>query len=299
MPDSTIITNQTPKEKPVVITSEGSKKNMFKFSFVNPKILGAMTVLLLLIGGVGAGVYLTQVRQQATTQATLSGVDLTFKPAELQVAADSEFSVDIFISSKDSQITSTDLTVKYDPQLLTLSSVTPKQFLPKILIQPYIGAGSASVSLGTDGNSGVSGSGVIASLVFKVNSQNETSSGQISFDPVHTKINVLNRSDDANDSLGSAKITVGPAASPGADHSASSNPAPSENPSASPAQSPSNESSISPDFNGDGRTNSIDLSIMYSGWGSPKTDIQKKADLNNDGVVNGIDYAIFLPKFKP
>jgi hypothetical protein len=51
------------------------------------------------------------------------------------------------------------------------------------------------------------------------------------------------------------------------------------------------------DFNGDETANSIDLSIMYAGWGTPKNDQQRKADLNEDGTINGIDYSMFLPYF--
>lgn len=51
------------------------------------------------------------------------------------------------------------------------------------------------------------------------------------------------------------------------------------------------------DFNNDSAANSIDMSIMYAGWGTPKNDQQKKADLNGDGIINGIDYSIFLPNF--
>jgi hypothetical protein len=51
------------------------------------------------------------------------------------------------------------------------------------------------------------------------------------------------------------------------------------------------------DFNGDQAINSLDLSIMYAGWGTPKNDPQKNSDLNGDGIINGIDYSIFLPQF--
>jgi hypothetical protein len=51
------------------------------------------------------------------------------------------------------------------------------------------------------------------------------------------------------------------------------------------------------DFNDDSAANSVDLSIMYAGWGTPKNEEQKNADLNGDGIINGIDYSIFLPHF--
>lgn len=51
------------------------------------------------------------------------------------------------------------------------------------------------------------------------------------------------------------------------------------------------------DFNGDNAANSLDLSIMYAGWGTPENDQQNMADINKDGTINGIDYSIFLPHF--
>lgn len=51
------------------------------------------------------------------------------------------------------------------------------------------------------------------------------------------------------------------------------------------------------DFSDDGIVNSVDLSVMYSGWGTPKNEIQHQADLNGDGIINGIDYSLFLPHF--
>jgi hypothetical protein len=56
-------------------------------------------------------------------------------------------------------------------------------------------------------------------------------------------------------------------------------------------------SASSYDFNSDSVTNTIDLSVLYSAWGTPKNEAQKKADLNQDGVVNGIDYSMFVPNF--
>ena len=290
----TTIENQTPKEKPVVITSDGNKKSPFKYSFVNPKILGAMTVLLLLIGGVGTGVYLIQQPQQTVSQAALSPVSLNFQPSEIQITAGAEFSVDVFANGDNNQITGVDLSITFDPEILTLKSISPKGFLPKILVPPEIASGSASVSLGTEGSSGVTGSGVIASLLFETKPDSPPST-QISFDPTGTKIKVLNRSQESlNDILGNALVTIVPAPESEQTPSSSSEPDALLNSS----DSATLQTSASSDFNNDGRTNSIDLSVMYSAWGKPETDVQKKADLNKDGTVNGMDYAAFLPEFK-
>jgi hypothetical protein len=284
MDSPTATLDQTPKEKPVVITS--SKKNFFKYSFVNPKFLGGMMVLLLLVSGVGVGVYLTQKPQQIISQASLEPVNLLFQPPEIAAKSGSQFSIDVFTTAGDNQITGADLIIRFDPEILTLKSITPKDFLPKILIPPKIASGSASISLGTDGSSGVSGSGIIANLLFSVKESSSSATSEITFDPNLSRIRILNRtSENAGDTLGTAQITIKPA---------------STAPPLTPTPQPSNGSpSPGYDFNGDGQINSIDMSLMYSAWGNPETDTQKKADVNGDGVVNGMDYSVMLPKFQP
>ena len=307
MDSPTAITDQTPKEKPVVITSLSSKKPMFKFSLVNPKILGAMVVLVLLIGGIGTGVYLTQTPQQTTTQASLqAGVDLTFKPQGIETVAGNEFTVDIYADAHDNQITSTDLGITYDPEALTLKSITPGQFLPKILVPPDIKSGTAFISLGTDGNSGASGNGIIAGLVFEANLTASKSSSEITFDSEKTSINVLNRdAENAQDNFGNSQVNVNPAlptaenpaviAPPTATSTAFTEPEILDTPAAS--ESATTTDAETSDFNSDGLTNSLDLSLLYSGWGDPETDAQKRADLNNDGKINGLDYSQLLTDF--
>ena len=46
----------------------------------------------------------------------------------------------------------------------------------------------------------------------------------------------------------------------------------------------------SPDINGDGTVNGIDLTALLAAWGTPSA----SADLNGDGTVNGIDLAVLL-----
>lgn len=276
------------KDKPVVISAENyTKKNVFKYSFVNPKILGLLTVLLLLVGGVGTGVYLTQTPNQTVTQATLSVSDISFKPQEIQAGAGSGFNIDVFGNANGNKITSVTLAVRYDPAVLTLQSISPKQFLPKVLVAPDLTPGLASVSLGTDGNSGITGSGVIATLSFLV-SNNSSGSTQIEFESGKTVVNTLGNPSNLVGSLKPANITINPALTQ------PQPPLPASNNPASSSASASGEF----DFNSDNQINSIDLSVLYSAWGEPETDTQKRADINGDGVVNGLDYAKLLPQLK-
>lgn len=275
-----------PKDKPIVISAQNyAKKQIFKYSFLNPKILGLLTVVLLMVVGVGAGVYMIQSRSQTQTRATLQVSDISFKPAEIEVNAGSSFNINVFGDAGGNQITSTQLGIKYDPEFLELTSITPKQFLPRVLTNPVIASGEATVSLGTDGNSGISGSGILASLSFKAKKQSETPT-LISFDKEQTRINILGNSTNPLSDLKSAAITI--------------NPPPSAS---SPVQTqPSPKASVTKepnfDFNSDSKVNSVDLSIIYSAWGNPQSELQKKADINGDGIVNGLDYSLFLPHFK-
>lgn len=295
MSDSISIQNQTPKDKPVVITAEGfSKKNSFKFSFVNPKILSAMTVLLLMIGGIGTAVYLTQKPQQISSLASVTMVDLVFQPSQVSTQAGKNFTLDVFANSKDVKITGVNLTFNYDSQFLQLKSITPKQFLPKILVEPKISSGSASISLGPAGSEGITGNGILASLVFKAIKPTDSLPTEISIDETQSQINTLDQA-QIKTNFGTAKITALPGTNVNdtqpASTSAQINIPPTQTASGSGLTNTS-------DFNSDSLVNSVDLSIMYSGWGNPKTEVQKKADLNGDGIINGIDYSLMLPKFK-
>lgn len=285
--------SQSQKDKPVVINAESfNKKNLFKFSFVNPKLLGMITVLLLLVGGVGTGVYLTQKPQQTTTQATLSGVNLSLQPAIITANINSDFNIDIFADAGTNQVTGTDITINYDPRLLELKSINPKQFLPKVVREPIIASGSATITLGTDGTSGISGGGILASLVFSPMSDG-SSMTQITFNDLKTHVNVLGSNADLKGNLAPTQVSI---AGPLESTPQPSSPSRLES---SPLEASNTSTTTSEfDFNGDQNINSVDLSVIYSAWGQPENEIQEKADLNGDGVVNGLDYAKFLPNFR-
>lgn len=283
-----------PKDKPVVISAESyAKKRIFKYSFVNPKILGLLTVILVMVVGVGASVYLTQRPSQTQTNATAQVSDISLKPSEIKIDSGLNFSLDVFGNANGNQITSTQLGIQYDPEFLDLTSITPKQFLPRVLTAPIIASGSASVSLGTDGNSGISGSGILATLSFKA--KKPIASTKISFDQAQTRINILGNNTSPLSALESVNVIINPAK----DATAASSP--SAKLQTQPASKASQSATPSPnaskfDFNSDSEVNSVDLSVIYSAWGNPKTELQKKADLNGDGAVNGLDYSLFLPQ---
>lgn len=52
--------------------------------------------------------------------------------------------------------------------------------------------------------------------------------------------------------------------------------------------------SLSADFNGDTKVNSVDLGIMLSNWGSTA---KPQSDINQDGAVNSVDLGILLSQW--
>lgn len=288
------------KDKPVVISVENyNKGGIFKFSYVNPKILGLLTVLLLLIGGVGTGVYLTQTPKQTTTQASLETINLSLQPAKSEVTGSGDFTVDVFTNANNNKITSVNLSINFDPEVLELKSITPRQFLPKVLIEPKISTGSAIFSLGTDGNSGISGSGILAVLTFQPKPGISTST-KIGFNETSTKVNILGNPGIAIE-LSPAEVRINIPGSENqqiASESASLQPQEASSPANTGNTQSAGNDQAEFDFNSDGQINSVDLSLVYSAWGQPETDTQKKADINGDGVVNGLDYSKFLPYLK-
>jgi hypothetical protein len=290
------------KEKPVVISADTSTKGgVFKFSYVNPKILGLLTVLLLMIGGVGTGVYLTQTPQKTTTQASLDKVDLSLQPAKSEISGGGGFTVDIFANANNNKITSATLSITYDPKVLDLKSITPRQFLPKVLLEPKISTGSAVVSLGTDGNSGISGSGILAVLTFQPK-PGQSATTKIEFNQAATQINTLGNTTTGTE-LNSAEVKINTIGVSAPQTVTASGLTTTNESTLSGKTEVSREETVEIketefDFNDDGQVNSVDLSLVYSAWGEPETDTQKKADINGDGVVNGLDYSKFLPYLK-
>jgi len=275
----------TPGKEPVVFKSQNASKS-FK---VNIKILAGIFVFVFMVGGIGTGVYLTQRSQQLTSRASLDKVDLALQPSEISATASGQFQTDVVVTTNPLKAAAVEAVIKYDPEYLRLDGILlVKTFLDTEL---KLATESGSFILGTLDPDGKGGTGTLATLSFTALKDTSTPTA-ITFDPAKTRVSAAGQSTDMKGDLGQALVTIG-------SQTASPSPSPSSSSSPLPSPSPSPSAAVSYDFNGDSAINAVDLSIMYSGWGTPTTDTQKKADLNNDGVINGLDYSQFLPQFTP
>lgn len=308
----------------VVIKNDQSTPSSIKIpASSNTKVILTGLLMLLLVSGIGVGVFLARNRTQLSSQAA-ANVGLGFNPAQIDTQLDQTFEATVTIDTSDQSVTGTELHISYDPQLFILESFEKGTFLPNSVGQSEIDNGSANITLipNLSNLSPGKGKGDLAFLKFKV-IRTSTTPAEISVDKTKTQISAEGQDNNAlgtttkmivnfgTDATASPSPGSSLAPSPSAGTTTSTLPSPtpvastpggiisSANPSASPLPSPSSRVDPKKDFNGDGKVNSVDLSFMYSAWGTPKTEAHKKADLNLDGVVNGIDYSLFLPGFSP
>lgn len=277
--------------KPVVLKSDNSSSAPFFKPKFNLKIVGLIVVVLALILGIGAGVYLIKIPLPFAPKASTQASELYFNPADLDVKPDGEFETDVFIDTKDLAISGVEVSVKFDPNYLSLVSFEKGQFLENRATEPEISSGSATLTLLATPPNAKKGVGSLAKLKFKA--LKETSAAtEVSLDSSKTQVASPDSDTNTISSLRKAFITIKTASS-----SATPFPVQTFTGSATPSSGSLSVDITKYDFNGDGKVNSLDLSFMYVNWGTPKSSDGGKADINGDGVVNGVDYAMLLKQF--
>lgn len=295
--------NSEQPSQPVVLKSDSSGGSPIKVPALNFKVFLSAFLIVLIVAGIAVGVYLARNRTQLSSKAAEGIVTLQLTPSQIKATVDEQFSATIEIDSKDLSITGAELQITYDAQILALEEFEKGDYLPTSVGQAEISSGSATLIILANPPNLNQGKGKLATLKFRA-LQPISIPSEIRIDSSKTQISAQGYEGNVLGSTQIASVLVSEIVSTEdvsePSPSASESPEPSEeaSPSASISPSPSS-SSQNKDFNADGKVNSIDLSVLYSAWGTPQTEIQKKADINTDGNVNGIDYSIFLQGFNP
>lgn len=303
---------------PVVIVSEKSKRPGL-FSKIRPpltnfkinKVLGgALTVLLLF--AVGVGVYLAQKPTQLKPQAAQGNAEISIKPETQSVSLNQEFQSDVFLDTKDLEVTAIQVKITFDSNTIQLIEVTPGDFLTTVLTTPQNTANSTFFAIGQ--NPGKKGSGKLATIRFKATNLTTASPTKIQFDQQLTQGTSLQTDDD--NSIGSyldSNITITSAASPSplASATASPSPSPSYQPGfcSSSADCPNGyycppRGSVPPGIAVDVLCTPIaspSPSPSSKPKGSPnnRVTLGSKGDGNSDGVIEYADLSILFTKWSP
>lgn len=136
----------------------------------NKKVYWGAFSVLFLIASIFVGLILSQ--QTRKTKIGASGVDLTLHTTNNNPRVNDIISVAVVMDTHGLTVNGTELVVKYDPNKLIATSITPGNFLPNVFIPGVISNGTASIVLGcTIDNAGthpVNGSGLIAQINFTV-----------------------------------------------------------------------------------------------------------------------------------
>ena len=198
---------------PIVVVKGSEKRPNFfkriqapfsKLSMPNKKIAGIVAALLLVFG-VGLGTILTQRQTQLAPKASVNGIDLSLQPSTQNVAKDESFVLDVFLDGKEASVSGAQVKVNFDQSKLTLQSVNLTGYMPSVLMDPVISAGTAEFMVGTSNPKG--GTGTLAKLNFKAIA--DTATTQITFDSGNTIVTVLGLGTNQAGDLSSATVNIG------------------------------------------------------------------------------------------
>lgn len=208
--------NQSAHDPIVVVKDDAaSKKPAFfkriqapfsKLSLPNKKIAGAL-VALLLVFGVGVGVFLAQRQTQLRPRASENGVDLKLTPPAVSAALNQEFDLDLVIDAKQASASGAQVKLTFDASKLQLVSTTLKDYFSVVLSPVNATANSVEFVVGT--STPKTGTGTLATLKFKALANGAAT---VAFDQNNTIVTVTNLNDNQAGDLTPSEITIGGAA---------------------------------------------------------------------------------------
>lgn len=193
-------------------------------------------VVLLLLTGIVAGVYLVQKTQIFKPKATVETVDLSLQPSEITANPDQETTLNVFANTHDFSVTAVELHISYDPNMLESVDIEAESALPVILAQRQHGSlegdrSEITVTLGTNPEAPLRGNGAIARLsVTPTANFNSSTSIELTND---TKVTVLERDSFADKTLSHATLIASTSQPP-----ATTNPTASPSPTSEPTPVP-------------------------------------------------------------
>ena len=204
---------------PIVVVKGTDKKPPFfkriqapfsKLSLPNKKIAGVL-VAFLLVFGVGLGAFLVQRQTQLRPQASANGGDLSLNPAQVSVAANQEFSLDLTLDAKQASASGVQAKLTFDPSKLQLVNTTLSDYFSVVLSPVSTTQNSVEFVIGT--STPKPGVGVLATLTFKALTDGTST---IAFDSGNTIVTVTGVGENQAGDLTGTEVTIGSASNPSA-----------------------------------------------------------------------------------
>ena len=167
------------------------------------KLLSSLLVIVFFVLIVG-GIYYYSSNSAKPAEKTREDVVLTLEPSTTTVKAGDTFTVNVNMDTKTETVSATELHINYEAATLQGVSFTKGTFLPVELTKASIGAGKASIILGSEPTTPQKGTGTVATLKFKAKSVGST---LVQFDPA-TKVAALGETANAVGAMNGATVVV-------------------------------------------------------------------------------------------
>lgn len=143
---------------------------VFEFIHIKSrKDLPHLGIVVLLLLGIGIGVYLALQPQIFNKQAAeASVVDLKFIPGRLQVEAGKDYEAKIAINPKGNRVNAVQLSISYDPEVVSILEVKNAGFLPVELKINDDLQGNLNLIYGSTIESNAKEPGMLSAIKFKI-----------------------------------------------------------------------------------------------------------------------------------
>lgn len=160
---------------------KGKAQNLMSKVRSNRRIITTILGVFILTASLAVGAYLVQ---NANKRTKASGVILTLSPSTTAPGVNQTVTVAVAMDTQGLSVCGSDLQIKYDPNLLTLTSWQAGTFLPVVLTPPANSSTSLgnylTLSVGCDPTAPKTGTGIMATAVFSAKANGSTT---ISFGP--------------------------------------------------------------------------------------------------------------------
>lgn len=181
-------------------------------------------------------------QQQDIRQRAAPATTLSLSPSTTTVNVGETFTLDVLIDTGTcptcNSISAAELHISYNSTYVEATEIKNGTFLSNVLVTGTINPGEATITLGSDPASAPSGTGTMATVIFKALADTPTPT-QISFGSATQVAGIGEGANNVLIASTPATVTVGAVGGPSPTPAASATPEPSATPTTSPSPSPS------------------------------------------------------------
>lgn len=130
------------------------------------KIIGLLIFLFLLVA-IPVSVFVVRQQQELRKKAA-PATTLSISPASLSKSPQETFSINVLIDTGENTVSAADLVITFDSSKLQAQSIMAGDFLTTVLVGGSVTESSASITLGSPPATPKQGTGILATVAFKV-----------------------------------------------------------------------------------------------------------------------------------